>query len=181
MKSPLQVFAICGSTRSQSSNLQLIQAFGRIAGNDLRIDLYENIAQLPHFNPDLDKDLAPETVEAFRQRISRADGVLICTPEYVFSLPGSLKNALEWAISTTLFAGKPTAIITASALGEHAHASLRLIMKTMEAKMTEDTQLLIPGIRAKIDAEGNFTDAVVADKFHRLVRGFGEMMRMQEV
>ena len=176
MKSLFNVFAICGSTREQSSNLQLIQAVSHLAGNDMKIDLYESISLLPHFNPDLDKETAPQAVEQFRRRIEQANGVLICTPEYVFSLPGSLKNALEWTISTTLFAGKPTAIITAAALGENAHASLRLIMKTMDARMTEETQLHITGIRPKIDAAGNITDQATSEKLGQLVTAFRNLM-----
>jgi chromate reductase len=176
VKSFFNVFAICGSTREQSSNLQLIHAVSRLTADDMKIDLYEDISLLPHFNPDLDKEMAPQAVEQFRHRIQEADGILICTPEYVFSLPGSLKNALEWTISTTLFAAKPTAIITASALGENAHASLRLIMKTMDARMTEETQLHIPGIRPKIDAAGNVIDHATAEKISQLATAFRELM-----
>ena len=67
----------------------------------------------------------------FRKSIEEADAVLICTPEYVFSLPGILKNALEWTVSTTVFSDKPTALLTASSSGEKAHESLLLVMKTL--------------------------------------------------
>ncbi|MCW3124402.1 MAG: putative NADPH-dependent reductase, partial [Bacteroidetes bacterium] len=72
------------------------------------------------------------------------------TPEYVFSLPGVLKNALEWTVSTRVWADKPVALITAAASGEKAHESLQLIMKTIEAKFDESTTLLIQGAKGKV-------------------------------
>ncbi len=75
---------------------------------------FEVIGQVQIGN-DLDGENPPEAVLAFRKQIAAADGVLICTPEYVFTLPGSLKNALEWCVSTTIFSQKPTGLITASA------------------------------------------------------------------
>jgi chromate reductase, NAD(P)H dehydrogenase (quinone) len=101
-----KVLAICGSTRTQSANLSIIQYVADIVTKQLEIEIYDDLAALPHFNPDLDKEKAPEIVEEFRSKIKNADGILICTPEYVFSLPGSLKNAIEWCVSTTVFSEK---------------------------------------------------------------------------
>lgn len=170
------VLAICGSTRSQSTNLQIIKAIARLAAPDFNIEIYQHLTELPHFNPDLDGDEVPELVQAFRNQISAADGVLICTPEYVFSLPGSLKNAIEWTVSTTLFADKPTAIITASGLGKNAHESLQLIMKTVGSKMTDATQLLIEGARTKLNSAGEISDSVTLAKVELLVRDLSNMM-----
>ena len=116
-----KVLAISGSTRKESSNLQIVQAIARLSADNLDMDIFQELDSLPHFNPDLDGDQVPPAVTAFRNRIREAAGVLICTPEYVFSLPGSLKNALEWMVSTTIFSGKPVALITAAAQGEKAH------------------------------------------------------------
>jgi NAD(P)H-dependent FMN reductase len=96
-----KVLAISGSTRKESSNLQIIKAIARLSADSLDMDIFQELDSLPHFNPDLDGDQAPPVITAFRHRISEAAGVLICTPEYVFSLPGSLKNAIEWMVSTT--------------------------------------------------------------------------------
>ncbi|WP_230470731.1 NADPH-dependent FMN reductase [Flavobacterium cheongpyeongense] len=85
----------------------------------------------------------------FRDKIIAAEGIIICTSEYVFSLPGSLKNALEWCVSTTIFSTKRVGLITASASGETVHEQLLLIMKTLEAKFQKERQLLIAGIRGK--------------------------------
>jgi chromate reductase, NAD(P)H dehydrogenase (quinone) len=154
-----KVLAICGSTRTQSANLSIIQYVADIVTKQLEIEIYDDLAALPHLNPDLDKEKAPEIVEEFRNKIKNADGILICTPEYVFSLPGSLKNAIEWCVSTTVFSEKPVALITASASGVKAHESLQLVMKTIYADIREQTQLLIQGAKGKVNNDGLIIDA----------------------
>ncbi|WP_228520428.1 NAD(P)H-dependent oxidoreductase [Flavobacterium sp. CSZ] len=147
----IKIFAITGSTRNNSSNYKLLKFISEQIKDSFEVEIFEGLAQLPHFNPDLDTENPPEEVLFFRNKIKKADGVIICTPEYVFSLPGSLKNALEWCVSTTIFSDKKVGLITASASGEMAHEQLILIMKTLEAQFTDETLLLIQGIRGKID------------------------------
>ena len=150
----IKVFAITGSTRKNSSNYKILKFISENIRAEFEIEIFEDLASVPHFNPDLDTETPPKEVREFRDKIMQADGVLICTPEYVFSLPGSLKNALEWCVSTTVFSDKKTGLITASASGEIGHEQLTLIMKTLEAKFNDKTKLLIQGVRGKIDEEG---------------------------
>ncbi len=129
-----KVLAISGSTRIQSSNHRILHFLSDRFGKRMEMEIYEGIDRLPHFNPDLEDGNAPAMVADFRNRINTADAVLFCTPEYVFSLPGSLKNAIEWTVSTTIFSNKPTALLVAAASGDKALESLRLIMTTLEAQ-----------------------------------------------
>jgi len=167
-----KVFVICGSTRAHSANLSIIQYIANIIPDELELEIYNDLVALPHFNPDLDKDNAPEIVEELRSKIKSADGVLICTPEYVFSLPGVLKNAIEWCVSTTVFSEKPVALITASASGVKAHESLQLVMKTIYADVREETQLLIQGAKGKVGNEGKITDSITAQQLKNLAIAF---------
>ena len=167
------VLAICGSTRSDSSNLQILKAIKKKFADKLNIEIFSSIASLPHFNPDHDIDEnVPLPVKEFRQLIASSDGVIICTPEYVFSLPGSLKNAIEWTVSTIIFSEKPVALITASGLGSKAHEALMLIMKTIYAKFNEQTQLLISGARSKVDRAGNIVDEKTIESINELMENF---------
>ena len=152
-----KVLAIIGSTRANSANLRLVKGIQNMTADIFEMDIFNEIDTIPHFNPDLDKEEPPERVVHFRKLISEADGVLICTPEYVFTLPGSLKNALEWCVSTTIFSQKPVGLITASANGMMGHESLQLVMRTIEAKFAEDTTLLISGISGKVNMENEIT------------------------
>jgi len=153
-----KVLAISGSTRKQSSNQRILNFLSTRFASRLRMDIYDAIDGLPHFNPDLEKDRLPAVVRDLRQKIDAADGVLFCTPEYVFSLPGSLKNAIEWTVSTTIFSNKPTALLVAAASGEKALESLRLIMTTIEAEILDDSTLLVRGARGKVSESGEITD-----------------------
>lgn len=169
----IKIFAIAGSTRKNSSNFKILKYISEKINPQFEIEIFEEIDQLPHFNPDLDQEIPPQKVTEFRNKIIQADGILICTPEYVFSLPGTLKNAFEWCVSSTVFSGKNTGLITASASGEMGHEQLLLIMKTVEAKLNNDAQLLIQGIRGKIDDEGKITNPDTEKALESFITNFG--------
>ncbi|MEP6923759.1 MAG: NAD(P)H-dependent oxidoreductase, partial [Pyrinomonadaceae bacterium] len=92
--------------------------------------------------------------------------------EYVFSVPGALKNAIEWTVSSGEFMNKPTALITASGLGEKAHESLLLILKTLEANIGENAALLISHARTKLNTEGIVSDAATVEALKLLIESF---------
>ena len=127
------IFVINGSASSYSSNQKLITLIVDLTQDTLNIKVFNDLKTLPHFDPELSIDNTPEEILKFRKEIEIADGVLICTPEYVFSIPSGLKNMIEWCVSTTVFSGKPLGIITASAHGEKGHVELQLIMETLMA------------------------------------------------
>jgi NAD(P)H-dependent FMN reductase len=143
----------------------------------LDVQVYTGIAELPHFNPDLDKERVPLAVKTFRDLIEKAEGVIICTPEYVFSLPGVLKNAIEWTVSTTVFSDKPVAVVVASGLGEKAYESLLLIMKTLGANVAAHSSLLIQGARSKLDSRGQLVDHAIGLQIQRVVDSLIDTMK----
>lgn len=169
-----KILAISGSTRKNSSNESLLKVISNLYSESLDIEIYNGITELPYFNPDQDNETVPLTVKTFRTRIEKADGVIICTPEYVFSLPGALKNAIEWTVSTTVFMDKPVALIVASGLGEKTYESLTLIMNTVGAKIGEHARLLIQGTRSKFNAQGQLTDESTLQALHTLMNSFLE-------
>jgi chromate reductase, NAD(P)H dehydrogenase (quinone) len=171
-----KILAISGSTRTNSSNFQLLNAIASLSADRWDVDFYQEIAELPYFNPDLDREEPPAAVGRFRQKIQEADGVIICTPEYVFSLPGALKNALEWTVSTVVFSEKPTALIVASASGQKAYESLILIMSTLGVKLTEQTTLLIQGARSKLNSQGQLADENTLQAVKQLIDSLSETM-----
>jgi len=171
-----KIFAISGSTRSNSSNLKLLKQIAELSKDLFEVKLFEGLSEIPHFNPDLDTEHPPKPVTDFRNEIVNADGIIICTPEYIFSLPGSLKNALEWCVSTTIFSKKKVGLITASASGEKGHEELQLIMKTIEASFDTDTSLLIQGIRGKVDAEGAIVDSKTLEQIQKFITAFDKQL-----
>jgi NAD(P)H-dependent FMN reductase len=147
----MKILAISGSIKSKSTNGRLIQLMKDMAPADVVFAVYDELDRLPFFNPDSDTDSPPDAVLHFRRAIGQADAVIICTPEYVFSLPGILKNALEWTVSSSTLSGKPVALIVAAASGIKAQESLHLVMTTIEARLSDDTPLLIQGAKGKIN------------------------------
>jgi chromate reductase, NAD(P)H dehydrogenase (quinone) len=171
-----KIFAISGSTRNESTNLNLIRAITSLTSGKFEMDLYENISNLPHFNPDIEKVSAPESVTAFRNRIDAADGILICTPEYAMGVPGSLKNAIDWTVSSNNFYKKPTVLITASSVGQKGHAALLETLKVIDARMESGTQLIIPFASTKISKNCTISDEGVAVAISRLIDAFEALM-----
>jgi NAD(P)H-dependent FMN reductase len=167
-----KLLAISGSTRENSTSGAILKKIGQLYGEILEVQLYTRIDRLPYFNPDLDRQgVEPASeVSAFRGLIGDADAVIICTPEYVFSLPGVLKNALEWTVSTTVFSYKPFAFIVASASGEKAFESLDLVMKTLlQVPIEDNRKLLIRGGRGKVNEAGELADENTVEEIERIM------------
>src|SRR6185312_10092815 len=119
---------------------------------------YEGLGELPHFNPDMDADPLPAEVATLRAAIADADAVLICTPEYAGTLPGSFKNLLDWTVGGTEICDKPTGWINAAnpERGEGAIATLRTVLEYTGAAIVKDACVRIaigdPDARKRIGA-----------------------------
>ena len=166
------IFAIIGSASSNSANQSLVENFAHLTSGFFNVTIFPDLKKLPHFDPELSINNTPGPILDFRQAVSNADAVLICTPEYVFSIPSGLKNAIEWCVSTTVFSGKPTALITASASGQKGHEELQLIMKTVMAKFTDETVLLIQGVKGKVNERGEITHAGTLKDLTTFIKSF---------
>ncbi len=158
MTNKKNVLAISGSTKKNSTNGYLIKAIQNLTKERLNISIFNGIGTLPHFNPDLDNDHAPASVVHFRSLIRDADGILISTPEYAMGVPGTLKNAIDWTVSSCEFSKKPVALITASTSGQKAHQSLLETLNVIEAKIADRARLLIPFAKTKVNERNEITD-----------------------
>src|SRR3954451_14324050 len=96
-----RVLLISGSTRNGSTNSAFVRTAVGCTPNGVEAVVYDGLAELPHFNPDLDVDPLPAEVARLRGAIAGADAVLFCTPEYAGTLPGSFKNLLDWCVGGT--------------------------------------------------------------------------------
>jgi chromate reductase len=146
------LLALSGSLRAVSSNTSLLQAAALLAPPGLRIEFYEGIGSLPHFNPDLEAAL-PQTVVEWRNRIGEVDGLLISCPEYARGIPGSFKNALDWLVASDTLPGMPVALFNASPRASEAQAALRLVLETVSTVIVEDASLCVPLLAKGLDAQ----------------------------
>jgi chromate reductase len=174
------IFAITGSASRNSSNHKIIQHLADLGKNECNFLCYDDLRKLPHFDPDRSIIDPPPDISEFRKAIEDADGVLICTPEYLFSIPSGLKNALEWCVSTTVFSAKACGLITASTDGKHGHAQLQLLMKTLLGTDSECTTLLLPGIRSRLNELGKIKDQVTLDDLQKFYTEFCKSVKLQD-
>jgi len=149
-----KILGISGSLRPDSSNYRIINKIALIMPKNVEFSIYKDLGNLPHF----DGEEKYKIVDEWRNQIREADGILICTPEYAFGVPGSLKNALDWTVSSGEFYDKPVALITASSVGDKGHASLLQTLTAITSKMNEDTKLLVPFIRSKFNEKGELDE-----------------------
>jgi NAD(P)H-dependent FMN reductase len=154
------IAAISGSLKSTSSNTNILRALAAMAPQDIVINLIEGLDTLPHFNPETEEGNA--TVNTFRQQLKAADGVIFSTPEYAFGVPGVLKNALDWLVSSGELNEKPVAAISASPLypgGDKALASLLLTLTALGTNMGANSSLSIGSIKIKMNEAGQIIHA----------------------
>ena len=124
-------------------NTTLVHAVKRIAPKDVEVVIYEGLATLPHFNPDFDGEEVAASVTNFRQQMRRSDAVVLSSPEYAHGVPGTLKNALDWLVSSGETLGKPFALINTSPRATHAQASLREILITMAVNVVAEASITL--------------------------------------
>lgn len=172
-----KVIALSGSTRAHSTNRNYINAIKDLAKDRFEVVIFEGLTEIPHFNPDLDTDNPPAQVVTFRKYIREFDGILICTPEYAMGVPGTLKNAIDWTVSSMEFSKRPTTLITASSYGLKGHASLLETLKIIEANVTDATQLVISSAKIKVNKDGQITDEKTLAEIKKVIDALEELMR----
>ena len=162
MSEPLTIVGIAGSLRAQSYNRKLLAAAGELLPNDVRFILAD-ISNLPLYNEDLESAL-PEAVVTLKQTVESAGGVIFATPEYNGSIPGVLKNVIDWLTrprGQSSLNGKPAGIIggTTGMFGAvNAQMHLRHILSLLNMYVIPQPLVLISQIQNKLDAAGHLTD-----------------------
>lgn len=161
-----------GSLRKTSANTALLRAVAGFVPANVEFTIYDGLDRLPHFNPDIN-DEASASVRDFRARLAAAHGVLVSTPEYARGVPGVLKNALDWIVSSGELVDKPVAVISASPFptgGDKAQESLLLTLGMLSAKIVDGGTLRIPLVTKKLNADGHLTDPIVEEELRSLLQ-----------
>jgi NAD(P)H-dependent FMN reductase len=165
------ILLLSGSLRSGSSNESVLRTAAVVAPPEVRTVRYEGLAGLPHFNPDDDTEPLPAAVAGLRAAIDDAAAILICTPEYAGTLPGSFKNLLDWTVGGTEIGDKPVAWVNAAAPGRGAgaEATLRTVLGYTGAAIVEKACRRIPVDREMIGADGVLTDPEAREQLRELL------------
>ena len=171
----MHILAISGSLQASGTITTFVRATVALAPAEMDFTLYDGLADLPQFSPDRDGDPPPASVGKLRGLLRDADGVLICTPEYAYGMPGSLKNAFDWTVSSGEFVNKPVAALSASPYqtgGQRAHASLLLTLTAVNAEIVDGATLTVPLVRTKMDASGAVSDPATAQALRSVLDAF---------
>jgi chromate reductase, NAD(P)H dehydrogenase (quinone) len=164
----MRILAISGSLRRGSHNTSLLRAAEELLSPLDTLELWDGLREVPPYDQDDDVEPAPPSVAALRAAIASADAVLIATPEYNSSIPGALKNALDWAsrpVATNVFRNKPVAVIGSSAgmFGAvWAQAELRKVLAATGARVAE-VEVAVGRAQDRFDEEGRLVDDEVRD------------------
>jgi chromate reductase, NAD(P)H dehydrogenase (quinone) len=164
------VVSICGSLRKGSYNRMLMQALPGLAPGGMTIAEAPSFAAFPLYNADAQRSSGfPAEVTALAQAVRAADGIIVCTPEYNFSLPGGLKNAIDWVsrMPNQPFAGKPVAIQSASPGplgGARVQYDLRRMLVFLDAQTLNKPEVFVGGCASKFDEKtGALMDEATRD------------------
>ncbi|HEU4507679.1 MAG TPA: NAD(P)H-dependent oxidoreductase [Pyrinomonadaceae bacterium] len=181
MSKPIRILGIAGSLRRQSYNRATLRAATQLVPEGATIDIFE-IDGLPGFTEDEEQNPPAKVVE-LKQRIREADAILIVTPEYNYSVPGVLKNAIDWAsrpYGDSAWNGKPAAIMGASigSIGTaRAQYHLRQMFVFLNMFPVNQPEVMIANASKRFDAEGNLTDENTKELMRQLLQGLVDWTR----
>ncbi len=176
----MKILGVSGSLRAKSSNTALLRALNQLAPKGVEIVMADPLDRLPHFNPDLEEPAPPPAVQSWRSALESADGVYICSPEYAHGIPGVLKNALDWDVSSGKIYRKPVALINASPNhggGAKAQASLVQTLSAMSARLVDPAFVSVQGVYKKLDEKGDLTDPATAQALRKSLETFAAAIR----
>jgi chromate reductase, NAD(P)H dehydrogenase (quinone) len=182
----MRVLGISGSLRRDSFNSGLLRAAADLLPSGAELEVFDDLKAIPPYDADDDVEPAPPAVAALRDAIADADAVLVSTPEYNASIPGVLKNALDWASrphATNVLRGKPAAVVGASTgmFGAvWAQAETRKVLSTIGARVL-DAELPVPEGDERFDAEGTLRDPEVEEQLAEVVGALVEAAEIRAV
>jgi len=186
---PYRVLGICGSLRAESYNAALLRAAIAAAPEGMEIEAYDELRDLPHYDGDLDApEHRPAPAAALRRRVEEADGVLLVTPEYNCSMPGVLKNALDWLGTEggpgerMPLTGKPVAITGASpgAFGAvRAQHAIRAVLFSTGSDVVTRPELAVHNCHQRFDGEGRLVDEMTVSLLGGLLRSLADRIDRQ--
>ena len=164
MTQPCSVVTLCGSLRKGSYNAAIQRALPALAPEGMRIAALGSVGDFPLYDSDVQAGGFPQPVQAMAEAIRAADGVVFVTPEYNYSMPGVLKNAIDWLsrLPQQPFAGKPVAIQSASMGvlgGARAQYHLRQSLVFLDAYCLNRPEVMVGTAQSKISEAGELTDA----------------------
>lgn len=165
----MKLLAISGSVRAESTNTYFLQQISQLSISDIQIEVFNSHDELPVFHPDKQGEHTPQAVLALCEKIALSDGIIISSPEYIRSIPGGLKNTIDWLVERDEIIHKPMALVHASHRGDDVLQSLRRVLSTISENFSNDIFLQVP-LLGKDERE--IEQIVNSDEYKPLVHEF---------
>ena len=180
-----KLIGISGSLRRASFNTALLRAAAKLMPDGSELEI-KTLHDKPHYDADVEARGIPESVTSFKDRVAAADGLILSTPEYNNSMPGVLKNAIDWLSRPDVdikrvFGGKPVALIGATPGGFGtilSQAAWLPVLRTLGTEFWSEGRLLVSRARSVFDADGNLTDQKVRELLRSFIESFVEFTRL---
>ena len=182
----MRILGISGSLRRDSHNRRLLLEAAELLPPGTELELYTELKEVPPYCEDDDGEEADPVVERLRDAVARADAILIATPEYNASIPGQLKNAIDWASrprGAASLRNKPVAVIgtsTGSFGGVWAQAELRKVLRTAGARVVEG-EVSVPRAHVRLAEDGRLLDEELRERAQQLVDALLAEVRPSEL
>ncbi|HXZ30219.1 MAG TPA: NAD(P)H-dependent oxidoreductase [Dehalococcoidia bacterium] len=170
----LNILGFAGSLRTGSYNRALLRVAADLVPKDAKLDIFD-LEGIPPFNQDLENSM-PKIVKEFKAKIRSADAILVATPEHNYSMPGVLKNAIDWAsrpYGDNSFEGKPVAMMSASTGmlgGARAQYQLRQVFVFLNMHPLNKPEVFVAFANQKFDEKGNLTDEQTKEFIKQLLQ-----------
>jgi chromate reductase len=181
----MRILGLSGSLRRDSYNSMLLASAAELLPPEAQLEIYDGLKAVPPYDADDDVELAPATVRELREAVAEADAVLIATPEYNASVPGALKNALDWVSrphASNPLRGKPAAVVGAST-GRFgavwAQAEMRKVLQTIGARVV-DGELPVSEAPERFDADGRLDDVDLREAYGEILADLVDAVRTRE-
>jgi chromate reductase len=179
---PLSLVSICGSLRKGSLNAAVQRSLPELAPAGLTVTALPGIGDMPLYNADIQAEGFPKPVTDMADAIRRADGVVICSPEYNYSIPGVMKNAIDWIsrLPNQPFANKPVLIQSASQGvigGARMQYHLRQVLVFVEALVFNKPEIMVGQAQTKVDQDLKLTDQATRDLIKTQLAAFEKFVR----
>ncbi|HSW88414.1 MAG TPA: NAD(P)H-dependent oxidoreductase [Candidatus Saccharimonadales bacterium] len=182
MDKKIKILGILGSLRKNSYNKSALEIAASVVPENAEIEIYDRIGEIPLFNQDLEKT-PPDVVKELKEKVRSADAILFATPEYNYSIPGGLKNAIDWVsrpYGDNAWEGKIVGIMSASISmlgGGRAQYHLRQTFVFLDMHPLNRPEVMIPSAAEKFDEQGNLTDTHTKEKIAELLQALVQKSR----
>ncbi|AFM41849.1 putative flavoprotein [Desulfosporosinus acidiphilus SJ4] len=174
MTKTIKIIGLTGSLREKSYNMAALRASAELLPEWVTLEILD-LSSIPFFNEDIESEGVPQVVADFKRRLAEADAILISTPEYNYSIPPVLKNALDWASRGTELplSGKPLAIMSASPDmlgGARVQYHLRQVCLRLRSQTLKSPKVLITNAKNKFDQDGKLIDNLARKSISKLLQ-----------